>query len=42
VKYAHDFVLLGKQETVLQGTTDRINEIGRYCGMEMNGKANVI
>ena len=36
MKYAHDFVLLGKEGTVLQGTSDRINEIGRCCRMEMN------
>jgi hypothetical protein len=36
VKYADDFVLLAKEETVLQGMVDRIIEIGRRYGMEMN------
>jgi hypothetical protein len=36
VKYAVDLVPLGKEETVLQGVTDRQIEIGRHCGMEMN------
>jgi hypothetical protein len=29
-------VLIDKEETVLQGTIDRIIEIGRCYGMEMN------
>ena len=37
VKYAGDLVLLAnKEETVLQGIVDRLIEIGRCCGMEMN------
>jgi hypothetical protein len=31
VKYADDRVLLGKEETVLQGIIDRLIEIGRCC-----------
>ena len=33
---ADDLVRLGKKETVLQGMFDRLTEIGRCCGMEMN------
>jgi predicted nucleotidyltransferase len=36
VKYADDIVLLAKEETVLQGMTDRLIDIGRCYGMEMN------
>jgi hypothetical protein len=36
VKYADDFVLLAKEEMVLQGMIDRLIKTGRYCGMEMN------
>ena len=36
VKYADEFVLLTKAETVLQGMIDRRIEIGRCCGMKMN------
>ena len=36
VKYSKDFVLLGKKETMLQGTTGRLIEIVRCYGMEMN------
>jgi hypothetical protein len=36
VKYADDLVLLAKEETVLQGMVDRLIEIGRRYGMEMN------
>jgi hypothetical protein len=36
VKYADDLVLLPKEETVLQGMFERLTEIGRCCGMEMN------
>ena len=38
VKYADDFVLLSKEEAVLQGTTDRLHEIERCYRMEMNAK----
>jgi hypothetical protein len=30
VKYADDFVLMGKEETVLQGMIDKLIETGRY------------
>ena len=33
VKYAGDLVILAKEETVLQGMTDRRIEIGRCYGM---------
>jgi hypothetical protein len=36
VKYADDIVLMAKEETVLQGMTDKLIEIGRFYGMEMN------
>jgi len=36
VKYADDFVLLVKEELVLQGIINTITEIGRYYGIEMN------
>jgi hypothetical protein len=36
VKYADDLVLLAKEETLLQGTIDRLIELGRCYGMEMN------
>jgi ribulose kinase len=36
VKYADDLVPLAKEETVLQGMIDRVIEIGRRYGMEMN------
>jgi hypothetical protein len=36
LKYADDLVLLAKEETVLQGVIDRLIEIGRRYGMEMN------
>ena len=36
VKYAADFVLMAKEETVLQGMIDKLIDTGRYCGMEMN------
>jgi hypothetical protein len=35
-KYTYDVVPLAKKETVLQGIIDRIIEIGRCYGMEMN------
>jgi hypothetical protein len=38
VKYADDLVLMAKEETVLQGMIDKLNETGRSCGMEMNVK----
>jgi hypothetical protein len=36
VKYADDLVLLAKEEAVLQGVIERLMEIGRCYGMEMN------
>jgi hypothetical protein len=36
VKHAENLVLLAKKETVLYGMIDRLMEIGRYYGMEMN------
>jgi hypothetical protein len=36
VKYAEELVLLDREEKVLQGTVDRLIEIGRLYGMEMN------
>ena len=36
VKYADDLELMAKEETVLQGMIDKLTEIGRCYGMEMN------
>ena len=36
VKYADDLVLMAKEETVLQGMIDKLIEIGRCYGMEIN------
>ena len=36
VKYADDLVLMAKEETVLQGMTGKLIEIGRCYGMEVN------
>ena len=36
VKYADDLVLIAKEETVLHGMIDKLIEIGRCYGMEMN------
>ena len=36
VKYADDLVRMAKEETVLQGMIDKLIEIGRCYGMEMN------
>jgi hypothetical protein len=36
VKYADDLVLLAREEEVLQGMVDRLSEIERRYGMEMN------
>jgi hypothetical protein len=35
-KYAHDLVLLAKEETVLEGIIDKLNETGRFYGMGIN------
>jgi hypothetical protein len=36
VKYADDLVLLAKEEGMLQGMIERLAEIGRFCGIELN------
>jgi hypothetical protein len=36
VKYVDDLVLLAREEKVLQGMVDRLSEIGRCYGMEIN------
>jgi hypothetical protein len=36
VTYADDFVLLAKEETVLQSMIDKLIEVGRGYGMEIN------
>jgi hypothetical protein len=40
VKYADDLVLLAKEDMVLQGMIDKLIEIGRCYGMEMNVEKN--
>ena len=35
-EYANDHAPLAKEEMVLLGVIDRLNETGRYCGMEIN------
>jgi hypothetical protein len=36
VKYADDLVLMARKEKVIQGMVDRLIEIRRRYGMEMN------
>jgi hypothetical protein len=36
VKYANDLVLLAKEETMTQDMIDKLIEIGKCYGMEMN------
>jgi hypothetical protein len=36
VKYADDLVLLAKAQMVLQHMIDRLSEVGKYYGMELN------
>jgi hypothetical protein len=36
VQYSDEHVLQAKEETVLQGVIDRLTEIERCCGIEMN------
>ena len=36
MKYANDFFVLAKEETMLQVISDRMTETGRCYGMEMN------
>jgi hypothetical protein len=40
VKYADDLMLLANKETVLLGVTDRLTEVGRCDGMEMDVAKN--
>jgi hypothetical protein len=40
VKYADDLVLVATEETMLQGMIDKLSEIGRFYGMEMNVEKN--
>jgi len=40
VKYVDDFVLMAKEEKVLQGMIDKLIEIGSCYGMEMNVEKN--
>ena len=43
MKYVDDLVLMAKEETVIQGMIDKLTEIGRCYGMEMNvGKTKVM
>jgi hypothetical protein len=42
VKCADDLVLLAREEKVLQGMVDRLVEIGRRYGMEMNVEKNKV
>jgi hypothetical protein len=36
VRYADDLVLLAKEETILQSMIDKLIEVGRGYGMEIN------
>jgi len=36
MEYPDDLELLAKEAEVLQDMTDKVTEIGRCCGMEMN------
>jgi len=38
MQLADNFVILAKEETVLQNMTDRLTEAGGHYGMEMNIK----
>jgi len=38
MQHADNFVLLAKEETVLQNMNDRLTEAGRHYGMDMNVK----
>jgi hypothetical protein len=40
VKYADDLVLLATEEKVLQDMIDKLTELGRCYGMEMNVEKN--
>jgi predicted nucleotidyltransferase len=36
VRYADDLVLLAKEETIVQSMIDKLTEVGREYGMEIN------
>jgi hypothetical protein len=40
VKFADNFVILTKEGTVLLGMIERLIDIERCCGMEMNVEEN--
>ena len=40
VKYADDLVLMAKEEKVLQSVIDKLIEVGRCYGMEINVEKN--
>ena len=40
MKYANELVLMAKEEKVLQGMIDKLIEIGRCYGMEINVEKN--
>ena len=40
VPVTHIYTYMAKEETVLQGMTDKLIETGRYYGMEMNVEKN--
>jgi len=42
VQYADDLVLMAEKETVLQGMIEKLIEIGRCNGMEINVEKNKI
>jgi hypothetical protein len=43
MKYTDVLLKTAKEETALQGMSDRITKTGTYCGMEMNvGKTEVM
>ena len=39
-KYADDFVLMAKEEKVLQGMINKLTEVVRCCSMEINVEKN--
>ena len=42
MKYADDFMLLAKNETMLQGSTERLIRIGRCYEMEINVEKTMV
>jgi hypothetical protein len=42
VKYADDLVLMAREEKVLQDIIDKLIEIGRCYGMEMNVEKTIV